>query len=111
MESTGEAYGYAKAYLEQQIEYAKLDIAERLSLAISSAVSTVVVLLLVFMVLGFLSIAGGFFLAQRLGSYGEAFLVVSGIYAAITLVVVLLRRVLVTNPVLSKIIKIFFEIK
>ena len=53
MESTGEAYGYAKAYVEQQIEYAKLDVAERISTAISSAITTIVVLQLVFFSVAF----------------------------------------------------------
>lgn len=109
LESAGEAYGYAKAYIEQQVEYAKLDLVERISVAISTAVSTVVVLLLFLMVLGFLSLAGGFFLAQRLGSPGQAFLIISGIYAVFTIAALLFRRVLITNPILSQIIKIFFE--
>lgn len=109
MQSAGEAYGYAKSYIEQQIEYTKLDLAERISIAISTAVSTVVVALLFLMVLGFLSLAGGFFLAQRLGSPGKAFLIISGIYALIAILALLFRRALITNPVLSRIIKIFFE--
>lgn len=109
LESAGEAYGYAKAYVEQQVEYAKLDLVERISIAISTAVSTVVVSLLFLMVLGFLSLAGGFFLAQKLGSAGEAFLIIGGIYAVLAIFALLFRRVLITNPILSRIIKIFFE--
>ena len=66
MESTGEAYGYAKAYFEQQIEYTKLDIAERLSTSISSAITAIVVVQLIFFFLGFLSLALGIYLGQRL---------------------------------------------
>ena len=111
MESTGEAYGYAKAYMEQQIEYAKLDIAERLSTSISSAITTIIVIQLVFFVVGFLSFALGIYLGQVLESYVQGFLVVGGIYAALTLAIVLFRRPLITNPILSRIIKIFFEVK
>ncbi|MCO6476633.1 MAG: phage holin family protein [Phaeodactylibacter sp.] len=111
MESTGEAYGYAKAYVEQQIEYAKLDIAERLSISISSAITAIVVIQLIFFVLGFLSFALGVYLSQRLGSYVQGFLIVGGIYLAITITIILLRRPLITNPVVSRIIKIFFEVQ
>jgi len=111
MESTGEAYGYDKAYMEQQIEYAKLDIAERLSTSISSAITTIIVIQLVFFVVGFLSFALGIYLGQVLESYVQGFLVVGGIYAALTLAIVLFRRPLITNPILSRIIKIFFELE
>lgn len=111
MESVGEAYGYAKAYIDQQIEYTKLDIAERLSTAISSAITAVIVLQLVFFVLGFLSLALGVYLGQRMSSYAQGFLIVGGIYGVLTFFIVLFRRPLITNPVLSRIIKIFFEVK
>lgn len=110
-ETAGEAYGYAKAYIEQQLEYTKLDIAERLSIAISSAITAIVVVQLAFFVAGFLSIALGIYLGQRMGSYAQSFLIVGGIYAVITFVIVLFRRPLVTNPVVSRIIKIFFEVQ
>lgn len=110
-ETAGEAYGYAKAYIEQQLEYTKLDIAERLSIAISSAITAIVVVQLAFFVAGFLSIALGIYLGQRMGSYAQSFLIVGGIYAAITFIIVLFRRPLVTNPVVSRIIKIFFEVQ
>ena len=110
MESTGEAYGYAKAYFEQQIEYTKLDIAERLS-SISSAITAIVVVQLIFFFLGFLSLALGIYLGQRLESYVQGFLAVGGAYALFTLAIILLRRPLITNPVVSRIIKIFFEVE
>ena len=111
MESTGEAYGYVKAYIEQQVEYAKLDVAERISTAISSAITTIVVLQLVFFFCGFLSIALGIYVGQRMDSYVKGFLLVGGIYALFTIVLIIFRRPLVTNPVVSRIIKIFFEVK
>lgn len=109
MESSGEAYGYAKAYIEQQVEYAKLDIAERLSTSISSAITAVIVLQLVFCVFGFLSFALGIYLGQRLDSYVQGFLIIGGIYLVVTLAVISFRRPLITNPIVSRIIKIFFE--
>ncbi len=111
MESVGEAYGYAKAYIDQQIEYTKLDIAERLSTAISSAITAIIVLQLILCVLGFLSLSLGLHLGQLMNSNVQGFLIVGLIYAAVTFIVVLFRRPLVTNPVLSRIIKIFFEVK
>lgn len=109
LESAGEAYGYARVYLKQHLEYYKLDIAERVSRAISSAITMLVLFLLFLMMLGFLSVAVGFYLAELRGSYAEAFLIVAGGYLALTLFVALFRRFLVTNPVLSRVIKVFFS--
>jgi hypothetical protein len=109
LQSAGEAYAYLKTYLEQQIEYTKLDLAERFSVAISSALTTVIVSFLIIMALGFVSLALGFFLAERLGSYGQAFLYISGAYVLIALIATLFSRILITRPILSKMIKIFFE--
>ncbi len=109
LESAGEAYGYIKAYVNQQVEYYKLDIAERVSRAISSALTMVVLFVLFAMMLGFLSLALGFYLAQELNSMPLAFLIVGAGYLFLTLFVAVFRRYLVTNPVLSAVIKVFFQ--
>jgi uncharacterized oligopeptide transporter (OPT) family protein len=109
LESAGEAYGYARAYLKQYLEYYKLDIAERVSKVISSAITMIVLLILFFMMLGFLSVAAGFYLAELRGSSSEAFLLVAAAYLVLTLLVALFRRFLITNPVLSRVIKVFFS--
>lgn len=108
-EAVGEVYGYSKAYLQQQLEYFKLDIAERVSRSISLAITVFVLVMLFLLILLFASLALGIYLGQQLGSYSEAFLLVSGGYAVLTLILLLLRRVLITNPILSRIIKVFFQ--
>ncbi|HKK78139.1 MAG TPA: phage holin family protein, partial [Phaeodactylibacter sp.] len=100
---------YARVYLKQHLEYYKLDIAERVSKVISSAITMIVLLLLFLMMLGFLSVAAGFYLAELRGSYAEAFLIVAGGYLVLTLFVALFRRFLITNPVLSRVINVFFS--
>jgi hypothetical protein len=109
LQSAGETYAYVKSYIEQQIEYAKLDLVERFSVAICSAVTTIIVSFLIMAALGFVSLAAGFFLAERLGSYAQAFLLISGIYVLVALIAILFSRPLITRPILSKMIKIFFE--
>lgn len=109
LESAGEVYGYIRIYLKQHLEYYKLDIAERISKAISAAITMIVLLMLFFMMLGFLSVAAGFYLAERLGSTWEAFLIIAAAYFVLTLLVALFRRFVITNPVLSRVIKVFFS--
>ena len=47
-------------------------------------------------------------LGKRMDSYVKWFLLVGGIYALFTIVLIIFRWPLVTNPVVSRIIKIFF---
>ena len=109
LESAGEAYAYAKVYIKQQLEYYKLEIAERLSLTLSSMITLVMILMVMLLFVLFLSFSLAFFLSDKLGSYSQGFLVVSGVHALVAIVVVLFRRQLITNPILSRIIKTFFQ--
>ena len=108
-EAVGEVYGYSKAYLQQQLEYFKLDIAERVSRSLSLAITVFVMVMLFLLILLFASLALGIYLGEQYGSYPKAFLLVSGGYAVVTFLLLLFRRTLVTNPILSRIIKVFFQ--
>ena len=44
-EAVGEVYGYSKAYFQQQLEYFKLDMAERVSRSLSLAITIFVLAL------------------------------------------------------------------
>ncbi|MCG8326559.1 MAG: phage holin family protein [Chitinophagales bacterium] len=109
LESAGEVYGYTKVYIKQQLEYYKLEIAERLSLTLSSMITLVMILMVMLLFVIFLSLSLAFFLSDKLGSYSQGFLIVSGVHAFVAVVVVLFRRQLITNPILSRIIKTFFQ--
>lgn len=108
-EAVGEVYGYSKAYFQQQLEYFKLDMAERVSRSLSLAITIFVLALLFLMILMFASLALGIYWGEQWGSYSKAFLAVSGGYAALTLFLLIFRRILITNPILSRIIKVFFQ--
>lgn len=108
-EAIGEVYGYSKAFLLQQLEYFKLDIAERVSRSLSLAITIFVLAMLFLIILLFASLALGIYLGEQLGSYPKAFLIISGGYAVLTFGLLLFRRLLITNPILSRIIKVFFQ--
>lgn len=108
-ESFGETYGYVKAYVEHKLEFYKLDLAERISRALSLAVTIAVFLAILLLLVSFLSIAAALHLGERFESYPKGFLIVSGAYAVLTLLLFLLRRPLITNPILSRIIQVFFQ--
>lgn len=108
-EAVGEVYGYSKAYFQQQLEYFKLDMAERVSRSLSLAITIFIIGTLFLMILLFASLALGVYLGKQWGSYSNAFLAVSGGYAAFTLILLVFRRVIITNPILSRIVKVFFQ--
>ncbi|TXB61266.1 phage holin family protein [Phaeodactylibacter luteus] len=108
-ETLGEAYGYLKAYLHQQLEYYKLDTAERLSHTLSLALTIAILAGMSMLFTVFLSVAGALYLGERLGSLPLGFLLVSGAYALLTLFLLIFRKQLITNPILSKIIQVFFQ--
>jgi hypothetical protein len=108
-EAVGEVYGYSKAYFQQRLEYFKLDMAERVSRSLSLAITIFVLALLFLMILMFASLALGIYWGEQWGSYPKAFLAVSGGYAVLTLFLLIFRRIIITNPILSRIIKVFFQ--
>ena len=107
--TAGETFEYANQYVQKQIDLFKLESAEKLAKATSSIITLAVIGGLATLVIIMLSIAIGFAIGEALGSYALGFLVITGIYALIAVLVYLFKRRLVTNPVLSAVIESFFD--
>ena len=104
MESVGESIGYAKEYIEQNVALAKLEFAERMALITSTLVTSLVFFLLLMLLLAVGSVSLGFWLGDMLGSYAQGFLIVSGIYFVLILILYVFRRRFITNPILNQIL-------
>lgn len=102
---TGETVEYAKIYAEQQVDYYKLELVKRTSKAVSTLVTVAVMALLGFMTFLFLSIAAAFFLASVFGTYGWAFLAMTGFYALLLLLLFFFKEALITTPILQMVVK------
>ncbi len=109
LQTAGETTEYARQYINQQIEYYKLELAERLAKATASMVTIITVAVITTLVTVFLALAAGLYLGEQWGSYPLAFLGVSGILIAIGVIFYVLRRQIITNSVLSIIIRSFLE--
>lgn len=109
LQAAGETTEYARQYVEQQVEYYKLEFAERLAKATASMVALVTVAIFAILVTIFIAIAAGLYLGELWGSYPLAFLCVSGALAAIGVIFYALKRRIITNPVLSLILRSFLE--
>lgn len=105
LENAGETVEYARQYAQQQVEYFRLEVAERLSKAMATVVTTVAVVLFVTVVLMLLSVAGALYLGSLWASNALGFLFVAGIYLVAMIIFLIFRRQLVTNPVLTFILK------
>lgn len=109
IEDVGEGIGYIRAFVEQEIESAKLTAAEKISLATSSVMTGLILTLLVGTILLFASLALAYFLGTVLGSFALGFLSVSGIYLIVLLIVYIFRKRLITDRIVEVVIQFLFD--
>lgn len=109
LEQAGESLEYAKQYISNQKNLLKLEIAERTAKVASSLVLVASVAVLGLLVIGFLSVAAAFFIGDTLESTALGFTIVGGFYLFSAVVIFWLRERLLINPVLSRVIKSFFD--
>lgn len=103
--SAGETLEYGKMYIEQKVDFYRLETSKRLAKTTSNLATVAVIGFLGMMVVLFLSLAGGLLLGDLLGSYGIAFLVITGFYLFAVLLIYFFKKEIITNPILSLIIK------
>lgn len=107
--SAGESYEYARQYIKLQGDYIRLEAAERISKTTSAMVTALVLGIFSMLVIIMLSLAAAFWLAGKVGSYAEAFLIVSAAYCVLGGTMYLFRRQLVTRPTLKLMLNAFFD--
>lgn len=107
--SAGETFEYARQYIKQQGDYIRLEAAERISKTTSAMVTALVLGIFSMLVLIMLSLAAAFWIGNVIGSYALAFVIISGVYGLLGLVMYAFRRQLVTNPTLKLILNAFFD--
>lgn len=111
LEKTGEAVEYLKIYARQRADMVKLEVVEKSSEIVSSLITNLVVAILAFIGVLLLSLTAALFLGQLWGDYALGFLAITVFYTMICIVLVVFRRQLVTNPVVSHIISLVYEEK
>lgn len=109
LESAGETAEYIREYVKLQVDYLRLDIAERLAKVISALFATLAIAALGLLALMMVMVALAFYLGNLWGSYALGFLCVGGFYVVLAVLVVLFKDRLVTNPLLTSIIRAFFK--
>ena len=106
-----ELWAELKKYLTLQIDYAKLTTVEKLVVLLSAIAMVAVMLILGACVLFYLSLAVVFMLSDAIGSTWGAYLIVSGIFLVLMLVVYALRQKLILDPVSRFLTRLFLHHK
>lgn len=109
LQSASETATYLREYLRLQLDYLRLDLAERLA----RVASTIAVFLVLgaFLTFGFflMTIALALLLGEWWGSRALGFLAVGSLYFVLAAVLALFKEPLLTNPLLSGLLKSFFQ--
>ena len=107
--SAGETFEYARHYIKQQGDYIRLEAAERISKTTAAMVTAMVLSIFSLLVLIMLSLAAAFWIGARLGSYPQAFLILSVAYSALGSLIYVYRKQFVAKPTLKLMLNAFFE--
>lgn len=98
-----------KDYLQLQVDYLKLDSVEKLVKIVSLVISSVLFISLGTMIMIFLGMSLAYFLSELFNSYALGFLFTGLAILAFTLLLYVLRKQLITEPILSTMLKTAFD--
>ena len=96
-----------KTYLEMQKEYTKLELTEKLTVIFSAVVLIILLTLLTIVVLFYLSVSLALYLAPLVGGLIVSFAIIAGVIVLLMLVIYLLRKHIIVNPLVNFFAKIF----
>jgi hypothetical protein len=108
---TQEVINKVKEYVEVRKELAVLSAVEKGSEVLAKTVTGVILGLLGFFTLLFGSLALGFYLSERIGDTYSGFLIVTGFYLLITILIFMLKDKYMEKPIVNGAIKKFFSEK
>ena len=93
-----------REYLDSKIELTKLKAINTSSDVLSSMIYWIVKILLIFMFIGFVSIAAAILISKSLGEYYYGFLIVGGFYLFVLLIIYVQRKKWIKGPVANGLI-------
>jgi|GEM_PF-2006981 len=108
-EQLGEAYGYISEMLDHKIEEVKLAAAEKSALTVSKVLTAIVmgIFAIIMSIFGLISLA--FYLAGDMQTTARGFGIVALVMLLLLILVFVLRRYIIVNPTVSKVIQLFFS--
>ena len=91
-------------YLETKIELTKLKAINTSSDVLSNMVYLIVKTMIIFLVLGFVSVALAILVGKTLGEYYYGFLIVGGFYLFVLLIIYIQRKKWIKGPVANSLV-------
>ena len=96
-------------YVGNRLQLFKLQTAEKSAKLVSLLLTVLVMALLCFFILLFLSITAGYFLAQKTGSLFTGFGIVAVFYVLLLAIVLYLRKRVIDKYISNTVVRIFFD--
>lgn len=96
-------------YVERRLEYAKLDVTEKTVRIVSFLITVILLTLIIFPFLLFLTFALAYFIGQLLHSVALGFLIVAGGYLLLAIFLIAVRKPLITKPILKAMVNMIFD--
>ncbi len=100
---------HIKKYVDNRIEYTKLNIAEKSSIVLSILLSGLLLIILFLLFIIFSGISLAFYLSEVTGKIYWGFLIVGAMYLAIGLIVWLFKKPLLQLPIMNSILNQIFN--
>jgi hypothetical protein len=98
-----------KEYVNIQYQAAVLKAAGKVSTIVSRILAALIIVLIMFLFVIFISVTAGFYLSALTGSRETGFLILAGIYLLVGLILMLFREKLIVNPIRNNLIKQIFK--
>ena len=104
-----ELFAEIKKYVTLQVDYTKYTVTEKMVVLLSATATALIFGALGFGVLFYLSIALAVYLAEVLNCQWGAHAIVAGIYALLLVLVVIMRKPMIVDPIARFLSKLFLK--
>lgn len=96
-------------YFEARVALLKINVYEKIARVTAVLFSSIIIALVVFFLVFFLSISGGFYLGSLFKSNALGFLIIFGIYFILFVLLLVYRNKVLKKYILDKVIESLFE--
>ena len=98
-----------KRYLQDRLLLLKLQLTEKIAKLISVMFACLMIAVLIFFIILFLSIMAGFYFASLTGSNFWGFGIVAAFYLILLIIIIILRKRVLQKSIINMIIAVMFE--
>jgi ABC-type glycerol-3-phosphate transport system permease component len=98
-----------KKYLQDRLLLIKLQLTEKISKLVAVMFTSLLIVVIGFFIVLFLSMMAGFYFASLTGSNYIGFAIVAGFYVILLIVIIALRKRVLQKNIINMIIEVMFE--